>query len=260
MMPSSWTGPADGRNRDPSDALFAGGGQPRPPDQTAGDAGRARRRSGAARPNRPAGGRGPRRRRLLGLPQARRQLARALRHRGPEARVGAPVAAQGRAGPRRPDRRDRRADQHPRRLPHPRLPLPARDRRGGARELPRGAGPAARRGARRARRAEPGAPGLHRRRGLRARGHRDGDRRDGRARRLRRPGRDGARAPAPAAVLRARASSARRASPRAPWCCTSRRSSSPTRSPTTRPASAPGCAPRSRRCGPRSTRCWRPTI
>ena len=56
------------------------------------------------------------------------------------------------------------------------------------------------------------------------------------------------------------ASSARRASPRAPWCCTSRRSSSPTRSPTTRPASGHGCAPRSRRCGPRSTRCWRPTI
>ena len=127
-------------------------------------------------------------------------------------------------------------------------------------ELPRRAGPAARRGARRARRAEPRAARVHRRRGLRARGRGDGDRRDGRARRLRRPGRDGARAAAPAAVLRAAASSARRASPRARWCCTSRRSSSPTRSPTTRPASARGCAPRSRRCAPRSTRCSPPTI
>ena len=71
-------------------------------------------------------------------------------------------------------------------------------------ELPRRAGPAARRGARRARRAEPRAARVHRRRGLRARGRRDGDRRDGRARRLRRPGRDGARPAAPAAVLRPR--------------------------------------------------------
>ena len=69
-------------------------------------------------------------------------------------------------------------------------------------ELPRRADPAARRGARRARGAEPRPARVHRRRGLRARGGGDGDRRDGRARRLRRPGRDGARAAAPAAVLR----------------------------------------------------------
>ena len=67
------------------------------------------------------------------------------------------------------------------------------------------------------------------------------------------------RPPAQAARSSRAAWSARRASPRARWCCTSRRSWSASRSATTRRANAPACAPRSRRCAPRSTRCSPPT-
>ena len=157
------------------------------------------------------------------------------------------------------DRRDRRADQHPRRLAHPRLPLPAGDRRGGLLELPRRADPAARRGAGRAGGAEPRAARVHRRRDLRARGRRHGDRRDGRARRLRRPRRDGDRPAAQAAVLRPRPRrpGGRRRGHRGAARAADRGLA--TRSATTPSASGGGCTPASRRCAPRSTRCWPPT-
>ena len=127
-----------------------------------------------------------------------------------------------------------------RRLAHPRLPLPARDRRGGAVELPRRADPAPGRGPRRPGGAEPRAARLHRRRDLRARGGGHGHRRDGRARRLRRPRRHGRRRGCTSCPSSCAASSARKGSPRARSCCTSRRSWSASRSATT--PSASGCA------------------
>ena len=227
-------------------------------DAPARHAGRARRRPGAARPHRAPGGRGAGGRGLLGLPPPRGH-ARALRHRGAEPGLGAPVAAPRRPGPRRADRRDRRADQHQGRLAHPRLPLPARDRRGGPVELPRRADPAPGRGPGRAGGAEPRAARLQRRRDLRARGRRHGDRRDGRARRLRRPGRHGRGAAAQAALLRARPRrpGGRRRGHRRAARAADRGQPADQRRPGARAAS--GSSPASRRCAPRSTRCWPPT-
>ena len=153
-------------------------------------------------------------------------VAGALRDRGAETRGGASDAAAGRPGPGRAHRRDRRADQHPRRPRHPRLslscPRPARRclRASSACRSSAWARCWACWWCRTSERA-----GIHRGRGLRARGRRDGAGRDGRARRLHRTGADGDRRGSTGCPFYVQAgSSARRAWPRGACCCTSRRS------------------------------------
>ena len=106
--------------------------------------------------------------------------ARAVRHRRPQPRGGAPDDDGAGRRPRRPDRRQRRAARAFRRAEPSRLFLQAGDRRRNLPVVPRRAGAARRRDARRAGGAEPRAAHLFRRRDRGAADHGDAARRNDR--------------------------------------------------------------------------------